>query len=559
MRYENQIGGSRQCEDPCPDTVAERQGVPARIPLIKKFRTDRQRYAYDGNTGAVLKLDPITYELLDFITTPRRVEVPASLAMQFPPDQITRSVSRLRALLERSAVFRPVAIKSRLASPAFVAENWGRMAGKFDILGLEVTEDCNMRCRYCVYTVGFKNVRVHSKLAMPWDTARKAIDFFLRNPSRQLPCQYISFWGGEPLINIELIVRCVEYVGSRDPSTTFGVTTNGTLLSDRVRRFLVAHEFQLYVSLDGPREIHDQNRVFDGGGGSFGTIMANLRALRNFAPEYYGRKVRFQCTLSPGVDFQKLLEFFKNSSELIPSGRLAVYVVAPGPETAVTPFVAAEFDKAMKALEQMFLQKVAKGDRGDREFDFLRVLFQTPYLFIHRRPVNPNGFGDTFHTMSACFPGNFKLFVRTNGELLICEKSNDALLIGDTERGLDGKRICDIYRAYHDLHQNECRRCWALRLCAPCYVTDTRRAGKFAACLDPVECEAQRQFWTDKLRKYASVLEQDAGAFDFLNEVEAFRARIPLLDSEPSEPYRGPEIDRAGGPGGADDATHIAT
>jgi hypothetical protein len=64
--------------------------------------------------------------------------------------------------------------------------------------------------------------------------------------------------------------------------------------------------------------------------------------------------------------------------------------------------------------------------------------------------------------------------------------------------------------------------------------------------LDPEECEARRQFWTDKLRKYASVLEQNAGAFDFLNEVAIIRGRIPLLDFEPSDPNSRPDTDYVG-------------
>lgn len=71
-----------------------------------------------------------------------------------------------------------------------------------------------------------------------------------------------------------------------------------------------------------------------------------------------------------------------------------------------------------------------------------------------------------------------------------------------------------------------------------CYVTDTRRAGTFNACLDSEECEAERQFWTDKLRKYTSVQEHDASAFDYLNEVVWFQPRVPLLDFEPSEAIR---------------------
>jgi uncharacterized protein len=162
----------------------------------------------------------------------------------------------------------------------------------------------------------------------------------------------------------------------------------------------------------------------------------------------------------------------------------------------------------------------------------LQALFDHCYLLIHRRKVNPNGWGDTFHNRCACFPGNFKLLVRANGKFLICERGNDALEIGDVQRGLDGEKICAIYRAYHDLHAHECRRCWAMHLCGSCYAKDTSRTGTFPASLDPKSCEAERQAWTDKRRKYASVCEQNAGAFDYLNGRVIFEPRVPVIDFE---------------------------
>jgi len=545
MSRENKSGRRSPNGDPRGDAGAGDQNAHTPVPLIYKFQTDRGRYAYDGNTNAIVKLDQITYELLDLIGTQPMGDVPESVTTRFPPDEVARSVSRLEALLNRSGVFHPVSIKSRLVSPGFVAQNWRRMAGQFDILGLEVTEDCNMRCPYCVYSAGFKNVRVRNQLKMPWRCARRALDFFLKNPSHQMPCQHVNFWGGEPLTNIPLIMRCVEHARSRDPSATFGMTTNGTLLNERVSRFLVAHDFRLGVSLDGPSEIHDQNRVLAGGKGTFEAIMGNLRALKESAPEYYAKRVRFECVVCPGVDFRKLLNFFANTSGLIGRAALRVSIVSQGPRTYCAPPVLTEFTKGLEALEEMFLEKVVKGHRDDGEFAFLRSLFEAPYLFIHRRQVNPRGWGETFHMMPTCFPGNFKLLVRANGKLLICEKCNDALEIGDIERGLDGNKICEIYRAFHDLHQNECRRCWALPLCAPCYVTDTRLAGTFGTRLDPEECKAYRQFWATKIRNYASVQEQSPGAFAYLNETYMFHARIPLFDSEPTEPSGNPDVSRA--------------
>lgn len=525
------------------DPVNGDENFPCALPLVKKFRTKSGQYAYDGNTGAILKVDRITYGLLDSFGVRYKNEVLAELATEFTANQIARTFSSLEALTKKTGVFRTVSVKSRLVSPEFVSQNWQRMAGTFDHLTLEVTGDCNMRCRYCIFSGGYQNIRLHNRFSMPWEIARTAIDFFLKNPAHQLPCQHISFYGGEPTINIQLIMRCVEYARSVGQPITFGMTTNGTLLNERVRSFLVAHDFRLLVSLDGPREVHDENRVFPGGGGTFETIIGNLRALMDSAPEYYEKRVRLQCTLSPHTGYGELLQFFANASDIIRPSAVVFGSVAPGHQTYFTVHAPAEAEDRIETLEKVFLEKVAKEQLGDAQSALLRVLFDQSYMFVHRRPVNLAGWGEKFHTMSGCFPGNFRLFVQTDGTFRVCEKSNNALEIGNVNNGLNGRKICEIYRSYFNLYNNECRKCWAVRFCINCYITGCRRTGEFETRLVPEDCEVVRQFWVNKFRNYVTVLEQNPNAFDYLNEVEVFRARIPVLDFEPSDVNNHRQID----------------
>lgn len=533
MSYQDEMPEGRRDRHVRTATTSSQTDPPSPNPLILKFQTGRGRYAYDAHTGAILKLDRVCFELLDFIESGPRFKVPPMIAESFPPEEVADSRSRLELLLNKSAVFRPVSVKSRLASPEFIAQNLERIAGRFGQLILEVTQNCNLRCRYCVYSGRHAGMRAHNDLAMPWDVARKAIDFFLKNPSEQSPNQYISFYGGEPTLNMGLVRHCVEYARSRDHNITFGLTTNGTLLNEQVTRFLVAHDFNLFVSLDGPSAIHDQARRFAGGGGTFDVISRNLRALKDLAPEYYAKRVVVQCTTSPGVDFLKLLDFFANASDLIGERTPIIGIEVAGVGDGISATQLAEFKNGFTALEERYLQKVIREDRGDTEFAILRGIFEKPYLFIHRRIVRSSGWGERFHTRGTCFPGNFRLFVHADGTYLPCVKCNEALEIGNVENGLDGVKICEIYRAYHDLHQNECRTCWAMNLCTRCIALDTQRTGRFEAGLYPPRCEDERELWKDKLTKYASVLEQNPQAFEHLHEVTVLQSRVPLLDDLP--------------------------
>ncbi len=530
MNFQDEISEGL-CERHVRAATAISQTVPpAPNPLILKFQTGRGRYAYDAHTGAILKLDRVCFELLDFIESGPRCNVPPVIAERFPPEEIADSRSRLELLLNKSAVFRPVSVNSRLASPQFIAQNLERIVGRFDQLILEVTQNCNLRCRYCVYSGRHAGLRVHNDLAMPWDVARKAMNFFLKNPSHQSPNQHISFYGGEPLLNIGLVRHCVEYAKSRDQNITFGLSTNGTLLTEEVTRFLVAHDFTLYVSLDGPSAIHDKARVFAGGGGTFNVISRNLRALKDLAPEYYAKRLVVLCTISPDVDLLSLLDFFANASDVIGEATPIIGLEVQGAGDRVSATQLAEFRNGLTALEDKYLQKVVREDLGDTEFAILRAIFERPYMTIHRRTVRPNGRGDSFHTRGTCFPANFRLFVRADGTFAPCVKSNEALAIGNVEQGLDGAKICEIYRAYHDLHQKECRTCWAMNLCVSCIAIDTQRTGRFEAGLYPPRCDDERDSWKEKLTKYASVLEQNPRAFEHLHKVTVFQSQVPLLD-----------------------------
>ena len=122
---------------------------------------------------------------------------------------------------------------------------------------------------------------------MSWDTAKKAIDFFLKR-NIELPEIIIGFYGGEPLLEFDLIKKCVEYVESivEGKKVFFNITTNGTLLTDEVVDFFVEKDFKLSISLDGSQKEHDVNRKFRDGSGSFNTIINNIKRIKTRYPQY---------------------------------------------------------------------------------------------------------------------------------------------------------------------------------------------------------------------------------------------------------------------------------
>ncbi|MCW7999992.1 Cys-rich peptide radical SAM maturase CcpM, partial [Clostridium sp. cpc1] len=170
---------------------------------------------------------------------------------------------------------------------------------KINYMVLQVTQNCNLRCEYCVYSGGYDN-RVHNKSRMDIGIAKKGIDFLVKHSS---DCEELKlgFYGGEPLLEFELIKQCVKYaeVAAEGKKIKYYTTTNGTLISDEVIDFFYNNNFTVTISLDGPSHIHNRSRHFAySDKGSFDNIMENLSNIKKKYPDYYQGNIQFNTVLT---------------------------------------------------------------------------------------------------------------------------------------------------------------------------------------------------------------------------------------------------------------------
>ncbi len=125
---------------------------------------------------------------------------------------------------------------------------------------LGITGRCNFRCRYCTLSGNYPGLPVYSKISMSWSVLRRTLDFFL---PRARPESWLLFFGGEPMLEWDLIERAVRHVhdsGGHGSEMGFTVTTNGSLLDERKIDFMIQNHGSLTVSLDGPPDVHDRMR-----------------------------------------------------------------------------------------------------------------------------------------------------------------------------------------------------------------------------------------------------------------------------------------------------------
>jgi len=146
---------------------------------------------------------------------------------------------------------------------------------------LMLTEQCNQRCDYCF--VEGKNAQHR----MPWAVAKRAVDFLFEY-SRDAEAVKVLFFGGEPLLEFDLIARIAGYAEERATGSgkrvDFNMTTNATLMTPERAAFLGEHNVKFLISMDGDKQTHDRHRRMVGGASSYDAIVRNLPAMRSAQP-----------------------------------------------------------------------------------------------------------------------------------------------------------------------------------------------------------------------------------------------------------------------------------
>ena len=340
-------------------------------------------------------------------------------------------------------------------------------------------------------------------------TATKAISAFLSH-SVEAKTRTVSFWGGEPLFALSLIRKVVDHVETcrAGAPISYAFTTNGTLIKEATARFLSAYKFQLLVSLDGPRHIHDRNRRGANGAGSFDDTLAGLRLLRTTDPEYY-RDVRFNCVLSRDTSLDEVLQFF-NTEPLVAGHDVTITAAnrAGLPESDETTRFGGLTAKQREDARRMFLCHARKGTTPEAG----GTLYASPLQRIALRSRAP--LGDTVHPNGCCVPLLRKMVVRPTGDVYMCEQPPYLNPLGNIHTGLAFETAISMVREYAARSLPACRQCWAVRLCGRCY-RDVMTDSRWTPAKDG-DCGVRRETVRSQLAAYASVCEELPSGFDYL-------------------------------------------
>lgn len=346
---------------------------------------------------------------------------------------------------------------------------------------LVVTEECNLRCRYCVYSGNYENERRHQPKNMPFEVAQQAVDGYLRkwpNIKARDPQKrpLISFYGGEPLLHTNVIMSAVSHakrVYSGDIG--FNLTTNGTVMPPDALDFMVANDFLLTITLNGSQVEHDRLRVYPSGEGSFPSVWRTLQMVRDRYPDYYIKKCNIMTDYDWGTDLKGVATFFGAHGDVLRLGRVGM--ISPRFTHWYRQYTFDQrrvFHASVEALKKLYFAQLSERRSPT---GFLECLFADDYRNIVERPYGKVSRPAYLPYTGTCIPGE-KIAVDPEGNLHCCEKVNYHFPIGNVETGLDIQRITDLVDNYRKGLYPQCFDCPVTRVCSVCYAV-TAGVGKF--------------------------------------------------------------------------------
>lgn len=340
---------------------------------------------------------------------------------------------------------------------------------------LGVTNKCNFKCRYCHQAEGKV---LSSKTMMEKDTAFQSVDYLFTHSKDAFEVT-ITFYGGEPLLNFELIRTTVDYaqIKFKTKNINFNMTTNASLLNEEAVDFLVKNKFDLLISLDGDDKTQNSHRRFlTDGEDTFSSVWKNVMYIKDNHPDYFKSNVRFNSVFLNDEDPENILRFFRENgiSEAAVTTRRADM---SGIDYYVSPISLYNIPEDNAVDNSIFKDYVER--YSDKNL--------IPRIWHHNGP---------------CIPAVRRLFVNADGELYPCEKvdSDCSSKLGTLEEGLDSRKVCELLNI-GKLTEQECKKCWAARFCTIC-IHDCIDSGTISKAKKMKKCEQQKKNAVLFLRKY---------------------------------------------------------
>ncbi len=416
--------------------------------MVHQYQLNGCRIVIDANSGAIHSVDEVAYDLIALYEQHTHDEL-VSLMLDKYRGRPDVTEADLRECLEDIE-------ELKRQGKLFSDDLYGQLAGVLKersgnvvkALCLHVAHTCNLNCSYCFASQG----RFHGERAlMSYEVGKRALDFLMENSGARHNLE-VDFFGGEPLMNWDVVKQLVAYARSvekeRGKNFRFTLTTNGMLIDDDVIDFCNREMSNVVLSLDGRKEIHDRLRVDYAGHGSYDRIVPKFQKLvaARGGTKYYMRGTFTHAN----PDFTK--DLFHMADLGFTELSMEPVVCAPDDPAALTP-------EDIEIVKQQY-ELLAK-DMLRREEEGHPITFYHYMLDLEGGPC-------IYKRISGCGSGTEYMAVTPWGDLYPCHQfvGDQSYRLGDIWQGVTNTELREKFRACNAYAREECRDCWARLWCS---------------------------------------------------------------------------------------------
>ena len=417
--------------------------------MIHQYQLNGYNIVLDTCSGSIHVVDEVAYDIIGLYETHTPEEIVAAMLDKYHArsdvtgKDIEACIEDVRGLKEAGKLFTP--------------DTFAEMAGTFkersgDVvkaLCLHVAHTCNLNCAYCFASQG----KYHGDRAlMSFEVGKQALDFLMEHSGTRRNLE-VDFFGGEPLMNWEVVKRLVGYARSvekeRGKNFRFTLTTNGMLIDDEVIDFVNREMSNVVLSLDGRKEINDRTRVDYAGNGSYERIVPKFQKL---VAARGGRNYYIRGTFThANPDFTR--DIFHMADDLgFTELSMEPVVCAPGDAAALN-------DADLEIVKEQY--EILAKDMLRRQKEGRPITFYHYMLDLTEGPC-------IYKRISGCGSGTEYMAVTPWGDLYPCHQfvGEEAYKLGDVWNGVQNTALREEFRACNAYARPDCDGCWARLYCS---------------------------------------------------------------------------------------------
>ncbi len=416
--------------------------------MVHQYKLGGWNIVLDTCSGSVHVVDEAAYDIIALYKEKSREEIARIVLEKYAhrpeitPEEVEACLDAVGELEKAGKLFTPDAFAP------MAGDFKARSGNVVKALCLHVAHTCNLNCSYCFASQG----KFHGERAlMPFEVGRRALDFLMENSGSRRNLE-VDFFGGEPLMNWDVVKRLVAYARSvekeKGKNFRFTLTTNGMLIDEDVIQFANREMHNVVLSLDGRREVHDRFRVDYQGQGSFDQIVPKFQKLvqargnRN----YYMRGTFTHWNPDFLQDIEAMLDLGFTELSMEP------VVCAPEDPAALT-----EEDKGivMEQYEKL-AQKMLERKKAGKPFTFYHYMID-----LESGPC-------IYKRISGCGSGTEYMAVTPWGDLYPCHQfvGEERFRLGSVFEGVANPGVQEEFRRCNVYARPDCADCWAKLYCA---------------------------------------------------------------------------------------------